>query len=191
MKFFSRFVKSTVVSKDVFFRPNCRRYPWISTEALWLSDPDSENSSGGAHRTITDGPDPGRNQREGGPGTANDKCRQQKINRNIYKNIYHVNLVQELELIWLFIYCRLLVELTVRSILEYVTKSSALNCILGICLPIPRVCTSLALLCAPSPLVVYAATETEYKVSAFRPANISSCAGKRITAPSNTANSFL
>lgn len=70
-----------------------------------------------------------------------------------------------------------MVQLTVRSILKYVTKSATSNSILGICLPIPRVCTSLDLLCAPSPLVVYAATETEYKVSGFRPPIISSYGG--------------
>lgn len=89
------------------------------------------------------------------------------------------------------IYCHLLAQLTVRSILEYATKSGALKCILDICLPIPGVCTSLALLCAPSPLVVYAATETEYKVSAFRSPKISSCGRKHKIPPSNTANSLL
>lgn len=89
------------------------------------------------------------------------------------------------------IYCHLLAQLTVRSILEYATKSGALKCILDICLPIPGVCTSLALLCAPSPLVVYAATETEYKVSAFRSPKISSYGRKHKIPPSNTANSLL
>lgn len=73
-----------------------------------------------------------------------------------------------------------MVQLTIGSILGYVTKSTALNCIHGICLPIPRVCTSLDLLCAPSPLVVYAATEIEYRDSAFRPLIISSYGGKHI-----------
>lgn len=91
-------------------------------------------------------------------------------------NVHHVNHVQQLQLIALCIYRCSRCGFTVRSMCECVTKSTALNCMLGICLPIPRVCTSLALLCAPSPLVVYAATETEYRVSAFRPPKISSCA---------------
>lgn len=74
--------------------------------------------------------------------------------------------------------------------LDYVTKSSELNCILGMCLPIPGVCTSLALLCAPSPLVVYAATDTEYVVSAFSPPKISSCEGGHKT-QADVANSLL
>lgn len=105
---------------------------------------------------------------------------------HMYANIYHVNL-QELESIQSCIYCCAVVQLTVRSIVEYVTKSTALSSILGIRLPIPRVCTSLDLLWAPSPLVVYAATETEYVVSGFRPPIISSCGGN--TSPLNMTNS--
>lgn len=90
--------------------------------------------------------------------------------------VHHVNHAQQLQLIALCIYRCSRCGFTVGSMCECVTKSTALNCMLGICLPIPRVCTSLALLCAPSPLVVYAATETEYRVSAFRPPKISSCA---------------
>lgn len=115
----------------------------------------------------------------------------------VYMYVHHVNHVQELQLIALCIYRCSRCGFTVRSMCECVTKSTALNCMLGICLPIPRVCTSLALLCAPSPLVVYAATETEYRVSAFRPPKISSCATrnkqtnkKHVTGPLNGTCQF-
>lgn len=102
--------------------------------------------------------------------------------------VHHVNRVQQLQLTALCIYRCSRCGFTVRSMCECVTKSTALNCMLGICLPIPRVCTSLALLCAPSPLVVYAATETEYRVSAFRPPKISSCATRNKQTKKKTWN---